>query len=445
MTSKTTFLNTPYGAYRHRDVPSEDEVLTHVGPGTPCGEYLRRFWQPVAHLDELKDLPVRIRILGEDLVVFRDRSGNVGLLELHCSHRATSLEFGQIEERGLRCCYHGWLFDCDGTILETPGEPPNSTLKDRLFHGAYPVHEYKGLVFAFMGPLDRKPPFPMYDAYDVPGINLEVGTKNIKHCNWLQVMDNVVDPVHEVFLHARASIIHFNDAKGRPVTALLDVGEFDVVETPIGLMCFETRRVEQDIWFRNIEYIAPNIGHIPLPAVLPPDYPAGKQEVCYFPRLFKWRVPQDDANTLEFTFVRVPEGQVDEYTSSPGVAIKAEQAGMDRPYEERQRVPADYDAQVGQRTIAIHDLEHLATTDRGVILLRKMLREGIRAVERGEDPKGVIREERIIPTYGNETVRRVPLGATPEEDARLVQKTGMGFAEGYLKTPPALADTLVIV
>ena len=102
--SNTTFLNTQYGAYYSHQVPNEDEELTHVGPGTPCGEYLRRFWQPVAHSDELKDLPIRIRILGEDLVIFRDGTGNIGLLDLHCSHRGTSLEFGLIEQQGIRCC-----------------------------------------------------------------------------------------------------------------------------------------------------------------------------------------------------------------------------------------------------------------------------------------------------------------------------------------------------
>src|SRR5438045_7902861 len=140
-------LNRPFRAYDWRDVPQEDTELTHVGPRTPCGEYLRRFWQPVALSSELTDLPKRVRILGEDLVLFRDKSGRTGLLQLYCSHRGTSLEFGLVSERGIRCCYHGWRFDVDGRILETPGEPPGSTIKERLFHGAYATREYKGLVF----------------------------------------------------------------------------------------------------------------------------------------------------------------------------------------------------------------------------------------------------------------------------------------------------------
>jgi nitrite reductase/ring-hydroxylating ferredoxin subunit len=130
--TRAPFLKTRFGGYY---VPKEDAELTHIGPGTPCGEYMRCFWQPVCFSDELRDLPHRVKILGEDLVVFRDESGAVGLLELHCPHRGTSLEFGLIDAKGIRGCYYGWLFAPDGTILETPGEPADSTLKDRLITG----------------------------------------------------------------------------------------------------------------------------------------------------------------------------------------------------------------------------------------------------------------------------------------------------------------------
>ena len=146
MTTRSPFLTTRFGAYHHRGVPAEDTELTHIGPGTPCGEYFRRFWQPVCFSHDLRDVPRRVLILGEELVVFRDLRGHVGLLELHCPHRGTSLEYGLISERGIRCCYHGWLFDVDGALLETPGEPLQSTLKERLCHGAYPTHEHKGIV-----------------------------------------------------------------------------------------------------------------------------------------------------------------------------------------------------------------------------------------------------------------------------------------------------------
>ena len=120
MATRPPFLKTRYGGYFHREVPEEDAELTHVGPGTPSGEYIRRFWQPICFSDELRELPRRVKILGEERVVFRGQSGAVGLLELHCPHRGTSLEFGLIGAEGIRCCYHGWLFAADGTILETP-------------------------------------------------------------------------------------------------------------------------------------------------------------------------------------------------------------------------------------------------------------------------------------------------------------------------------------
>ena len=140
----------PFSGYFKALRPAEDPELTHVGPGTPCGEYFRRFWIPVVMTQELTDVPRRIRILGEDLVAYRDKSGHYGLLHLHCSHRNASLEFGVIEKRGLRCCYHGWLYAADGTILEMPAQSMEG--KTDLCHGAYPVIEYEGLVFAYMGP-----------------------------------------------------------------------------------------------------------------------------------------------------------------------------------------------------------------------------------------------------------------------------------------------------
>ena len=141
-----------YQGHALTNVPPVDEELTHVGPGTPGGELFRRYWQPVALASKLGDVPLAVRILGEDLVVFRDREGRVGVLHRHCCHRGASLEFGVISQRGIRCCYHGWLFDVDGVILETPGEPPESPIRHTISQGAYPAREFAGLVFAYMGP-----------------------------------------------------------------------------------------------------------------------------------------------------------------------------------------------------------------------------------------------------------------------------------------------------
>ena len=146
-----------FSGYTLATSATEDAELTHVLRNTPCGELMRRYWQPVAMTSELvPGRPLAVRLLGEDLVLFRDGSGDLGLLHAQCSHRRSSLEFGIVSQHGIRCCYHGWHFAVDGTILDTPGEPASSRIKETVCHGAYPTHEYKGLIFAYMGPLDAR-------------------------------------------------------------------------------------------------------------------------------------------------------------------------------------------------------------------------------------------------------------------------------------------------
>jgi phenylpropionate dioxygenase-like ring-hydroxylating dioxygenase large terminal subunit len=411
MSERASFLNRPYGAYHHRTVPGEDELLTHTGPTTPGGEYLRRFWHPIAHSAALQDLPVPVRVMHEDLVLFRDRSGRVGLLQKPCCHRGTSLAFGRIEERGIRCCYHGWQFDVDGRILDMPNEREKNALKDRLFQGAYPVHEYGGLVFAYMGPPEAQPPFPVYDTFEVPGYHLELseppGVSNVKPCNWLQVMDNVVDPVHEPFLHTTISGYQFFDRDGKPVAEMADVGELAFEETPIGILTQETRRVRDSIWVRSIECILPNIAQVARAPAFPVDFTNGVKEFRYVPLLTRWRVPIDDENTMEFAFVRMRDGQVNPYLDNKVAAYRTNYGG--RSFEESQRTPGDYDAQVSQGPIARHGLEHLTSSDRGVTMFRRAVRDGIEAVRRGLDPKGIVRHPNgKIPTYANEAVIHAP-------------------------------------
>ena len=415
MTTNVPFLNIPYGGYLHNQVPPEDADLTHVGPGTPGGEWFRRFWQPVIIADELKDLPVAIRILGEDLIVFRDGSGQVGLLELHCSHRGTSLEFGQIEEKGLRCCYHAWLYDVDGKILETPGEPADSTLKDRLCHGAYPTKEYKGLVFAYMGPLEEQPPFPIFDTYDMPGYMGAPGINYVWACNWLQVRENAMDPAHFLFLHAIEGNEGFTED-------FQQIGEIDFMETPVGMVYIDIRRMDDLVWVRVTDYIAPNIHQ---GCDLGEDIAARDGNR---PTVTRWAVPIDDTNTMQIGYWRAREGG--NIPSAVGFGQMP-----DRPYEERQRVPGDADAQVAQRPIAVHALEHLATSDRGVITLRNMTKQSIKAVKENQRPlKGADhRENEPISTYSQERVFRIPPAATPEEDQLLLRETGRGVVEESIK------------
>jgi nitrite reductase/ring-hydroxylating ferredoxin subunit len=426
MTTRATFLTTRFGGYYHRDVPQEDAELTHVGPATPCGEYLRRSWQPVCFADELRDLPLRVRILGEDLVVFRDFRGAVGLLELHCPHRGTSLEFGLISERGIRCCYHGWLFDVDGAILETPGEPATSTLKNRLCHGAYPTQEHHGIVFSYMGPPQQRPPFPRYDSFSRPGYRLVAGPKYHYPCNWLQILENAMDPVHTAFLHTIVSGSQFTDEFGQ-------VPELDFTETPAGMMYIATRRVGDNIWARMVENILPNLQQVA------PIWEDGHREHPFSgPMLSRWIVPVDDTNTLliELRHVSETAGVTPAWWADKVMAPG--QLAADA-YEVGQRKPGDYEAQVSQRPIAIHGLEHLGVTDRGVTMFRQLLRHGIRAVQDGRTPGGLCREaDSIIGTYANDTVVRVPPAATEEDDRQLMRATGRKLADSYLAYPPLL-------
>jgi phenylpropionate dioxygenase-like ring-hydroxylating dioxygenase large terminal subunit len=207
----------PFGGYHHRQVPEPELDLTQVGPGTPGGEYLRRFWHPVGKSSELLDLPRPIRIMDEELVLFRTGNGEVGLLALHCPHRGTSLEYGLLERRGIRCCYHGWMMAPDGRVIDTPGEPADSPLKDRVYTGAYPTREYRGLVFAYLGPPEEIPDFPIFDTFDLPGYRLVptggFDERNTYACNWLQIKENSMDPLHRLYLHdledARAELNQF--------------------------------------------------------------------------------------------------------------------------------------------------------------------------------------------------------------------------------------------
>ena len=445
-TKKAPFISTPYSGYYHNIVPAVDEELAKVGPGTPAGEWFRRFWTPVGLASDLKDLPLRIRMLGEDLVLFRDKSGQVGCLELHCSHRGTSLEFGLIEEKGIRCCYHGWQFDVDGRILDTPGEPPDSTYKERLCHGAYPTHEWTGLIFAYMGPPDKKPPFFPLDTFQPsPTRSLKPGHFDISPCNWLQMVENGADPIHTTFLHTRSSSMQFLTLDGSPSSEFGDIGEVEYMETPVGMVYINTRRVHDEVWVRMGEIIPPCMQQTPGHPGFPAEYPEGKQEVSLSPRFIKWNVPVDDTHTMAIRFYRVQEGEragaiAQDQTRSlitQTLGTTGEHGEIvDRSYEERQRNPGDYEAEVSQRDMAVHDLEHLAESDRGVSMWRKIAQQGIRAVQRGEDPKGLItKDSGVAPTYASDTIMRLPSAPTPEEDIKLLRDTGRRVAEGYLKNP----------
>src|SRR5207244_2378298 len=186
----------------------ENNLLTQTGPLIPCGELMRRYWQPVALSEELpKDgAPLKVRIFGEDLVLFRDDQGRPGLLGLHCSHRGTDLSYGRVEDGGLRCLYHGWLYDICGRVLEQPGEHGGGANRHEIHHRAYPCQEAGGIVFTYMGP-GEPPLLPNYEFLTVPEAQRNA-TKILYECNYLQANEGNIDPVHLSFLHQ-----HLEEAK----------------------------------------------------------------------------------------------------------------------------------------------------------------------------------------------------------------------------------------
>jgi nitrite reductase/ring-hydroxylating ferredoxin subunit len=369
----------PYSGYHLQPRPDTDTLLTDVSAGSPCGEYLRRYWHPFLLSSELKDVPLPVRLFGEDLVVFRDRSNNLGLLHRQCAHRGASLEFGIPAERGIRCCYHGWQYDVDGTILDTPAEPPTSPIKARFKQGAYAVAEMHGLLFAYMGPPEAKPELPVYDVFSYPADTRIAPFRLSLPCNWLQIVENGADPMHNAFLHAiMSSTGQFSDAfKVLPV--------LDYPRTPIGFLAMATRKVGNRVFVRAGDMMLPNVGQFPSGGNT-----AERDECATRPGITRWVVPVDNKNSFYIGF-----GYVNSHNSRQRpVTVDSFGVGRmpvlgqtaDRPYEERQREPGDYDAVVSQGVIANREAEHLGTSDRGVALLRRMLTQAIKAVQDGRTP-----------------------------------------------------------
>ena len=371
--------------------PGENEQLTRVGPGTPAGELLRRYWHPVAMLPEISEsAPTKhVRLLGEDLVLFRDLQGRVGLLADHCSHRGASLLYGRVEERGIACAYHGWLYDTSGQCLETPAEPADSRFRLTVRQTAYPIQAYAGLYWAYLGPAPA-PVLPRYDGLEAYALKT-VEEVPVFDCNWLQVVENTADQIHAFILHQdvgsnmekRAGDPTLNTTRGQ-IDQLVSL---DYWEAPFGISRREVRRNGYDL-----------TNFIIFPTTL---------RIYNF---FAIKVPIDDTHTrLYNVFVDAPDG--------PGARI----VDGDRPVE--YLFPADVEdakhpieaihptarhrmdrlrfqdvmAMETQGPIADRTTERLATSDRGVVLLRSMVLREIERVHHGLDPLGVIRDSEMGP------------------------------------------------
>jgi 5,5'-dehydrodivanillate O-demethylase oxygenase subunit len=374
---------------------SEENVeLTRVGRDTPGGRMLRRYWHPISVSEDLKNTPKLVKLLGEELVLFRKPDGSCGLLGAKCPHRGATLAAGYVEAAGLRCPYHGWLFSASGACLEQPCEPAESRFKERITQPNYPVQELGGLVFAYLGP---------QPAPELPQVDMLVDSKGTRRAcfaryvpaNWLQMVDNHADPTHTTWLHNQ-------------MQPWQETPECHYFDSAWGSIAVAARSGPQPgtRYVREVHFIAPNGLKVPIPDN------SGSPLASPSTLRYAWVVPMDDLNSVEFEVLFAPfdaDGKPTSFKYQSDAALY--DMPPPQPYAEyitpgKSSYP-DYDAsgaraatvilrqdtliQASQGTIQAREDEHLATSDRGVIKLRRILKEGIDAVARGEDPRGVVR------------------------------------------------------
>jgi len=369
-----------------------DADLPHVGPGTPGGEWLRRYWLAVWRSEDLKDIPQGLKILGEELVLFRDDRNRLGLIGLHCPHRGTSLEYGDIEDGGIRCPYHGWLFDVAGHCLEQPAEPKGGTFHKKIKHLSYPVRELGGLIFAYMGPdKENPPPLPRY----APLVR-EDGTRYLEPTrfydyNWFNFYENAPDVAHLSILHRHSG--YGKQTWGNNFFNYHDIPPFEPVEMAFGVKAVSRKPGPNP----DTEYIhelgafLPNIIH------LGSVNSQGREEPDNEHTIFL--TPNDDDHFMLFS--------VDYYTGSDPDFFEKIMTRRHGPAKKEE--PKDYDHRKFRSykgSIAMEDImsqstqgalgervEHLGSSDRGVIMLRRLVREAIETALKGGRPKGVLTQE----------------------------------------------------
>jgi nitrite reductase/ring-hydroxylating ferredoxin subunit len=366
---------TAYG----RKPPSHKSELTEVGAGTPMGELLRRYWHPIGLAADAGDTPRRVRVLGEDLILFRDKTGRPGLVHPRCAHRGASLYYGRVEEGGIRCCYHGWLFDVQGHCVDQPCEPDNGARsRGRVRQPWYPVEELYGMVWAYLGPPDKKPVLPRYECLEQldEGEFIEAndqsiggGGPQIVPCNWLQHYENVADPFHVPVLHGSFSGMQFVAQMG-----LMPQVTFESTDT--GVLVTSIRKLEDGNTFRRVTgAMLPTLRVVPNPRVAA----YGRVESI------GWVLPIDDHSFRIYTAGRVRQhGELASVRSRLNGRLWEE---LDEG--EHRAFPGDYEAQVSQGAITAHSEEHLASSDRGIVMLRRLLQRQIDGLAQGVDPAGV--------------------------------------------------------
>ena len=365
--------------------------LTEVRPGTPMGELMRRYWQPIGPSTWATSLPRQVRALGEDLILFRDLAGQPGLVHPRCAHRGASLLYGRVDEHGLRCCYHGWAFDVHGHCTDQPCEPNNGTVRHRVRQPWYPVQERYGMVWAYMGPAEKKPLLPRYDTFEdlADDEQLFVDDHNIGSgryidgnvpMNWLQHYENILDYGHFMWLHYFHSGPQFGSRYGE-----LDKLDFQPWErmqhvswrvTPRGVASDRHQLIPDGRKLHTlVETVLPGVRGVPNPFGAP-----GRIDNLGFV------LPVDDTQLRIFNVLRGrSDGFFQQLRASRGE--RERRAAADPLYF--QTHPGDWEAQGSQGPITLHSEEHLMTSDRGVAMLRRLLKQQMAEVAAGRDPIGV--------------------------------------------------------
>jgi len=361
-----------------------NQLLTRVGPGTPLGNLLRYYWWPIAGSSELQENPVKpVTILGEHLTLFKDRQGRIGLVAQRCAHRRLDLKYGIPEEEGLRCAYHGWMYDATGQCLDQPAEAPGSVFKERVKIQSYPVEELGGLIFAYLGP-QPAPLLPRWDLYTVENSIRTIAVEEIP-ANWLQCMENSVDTVHTEWLHGHL-MAYVHERRGEPISRAAqsfmrhhEKVAFD--PHPFGIV---KRRLVTGESEESNEW---KYGHI---LVFPDKVRLGSYANS---ESFQIRVPIDDEHTWHLCYdmfpapegVELPKQEVIPVFKSP---LQYENGEPAVDYVLGQDMVAWY----GQGPLVDRSEERLAETDRGLVMFRRLLQEQIKIVEAGGEPMNVFRD-----------------------------------------------------
>jgi 5,5'-dehydrodivanillate O-demethylase len=363
---------------------AENDLLTRIGPGSRMGSLLRRYWQPVAGVAEMRQRwTKRVRLLGEDLVLFKDRTGRFGLIGEFCPHRRASLAYGIPTEQGIRCPYHGWQFDAAGACLEQPNEPAGSSFKDKITTAGYPVEELGGMLWAYLGPLPA-PLVPRLDGFVAPGAIRQIGYCVVE-CNWLQIMENSLDPIHAEWLHGLLyQFIKEKDGLTIPMAKHHLRIAFDEFEHGlIKRRLLEGQTEDASDW---------TTGH---PVVFPLTLAVGSAGGPWKMYAFQIRVPIDDTHTGYYWYwAYVPPAGADipphllESCPVYDVPARDERGEYMLEYFHAQ----DIMAWEAQGPIADRSKEALAASDRGVTLYRRLLLRELAKMEAGQDPIYVLRD-----------------------------------------------------